>query len=122
VSGDRDKLVKSLAALRIVVGSGSFLAPGLTGATFGIDASRNPQVPYVARLFGVRDVALAYGALTSSGAEQDRWIVAGIASDLGDAVAGAAAGRGGYLGKPSTVLVTAMAVGAVAMGAAALRS
>jgi hypothetical protein len=44
----------------------------------------------------------------------------GIACDLFDALAGIAGGRGGYLPKATSVLVSATAVSAVALGVAAL--
>jgi len=50
--------VKALAGLRIMIGLASWTAPRLAGRIFGLDPEGNPQAPYLARLFGVRDVAL----------------------------------------------------------------
>jgi hypothetical protein len=72
-------------------------------------------------LFGVRDVALAVGLSTSSGTERSRWLRIGVACDLADAAAGVLASRRGELPKMATVLVTATAVGAAALGVAALQ-
>lgn len=119
---DRDGAVKALAGLRLVVGVGTWLTPRLSGSLFGIDPARNPQAPYVARLFGARDAALAAGALSSSGDAQDQWLTLGLACDLADTAAGVFAGRGGYLGKASSAMVTGAALSAVAMGVAALRA
>jgi hypothetical protein len=118
---DRAEAVKAIAGLRAAVGVGAWLAPRQSGRLFGIDPHDNPQAPYVGRLFGARDVALAYGALSSQGEAQDRWIVAGLACDLADAAAGIAGGRGGYLKPLSSVMVTATALSAAAFGAMALR-
>ena len=72
---------------------------GSPARLFGLDAAANPQSPYLARLFGVRDVALAWGALSSEGDTQRQWLLAGLACDVADALAGVAGGRGGYLPK-----------------------
>lgn len=119
---DREALVKALGGLRIAVGAGSWLTPNLSGSLFGIKASKNEQAPYVARLFGARDVGLAYGALTTTGEAQDQWLTVGLACDVADAAAGFIGGRAGYLGKASSALVTLTALSAAAMGMAALKA
>ncbi|HUB37155.1 MAG TPA: hypothetical protein VL972_10055 [Solirubrobacteraceae bacterium] len=116
------RALNALAAVRFAIGAGSWAAPRATGALFGLDAAANPQVPYVARLFGARDVALAVGALTSEGQARRQWLVAGLACDLADAAAGYAGGRAKYLPALASALVTATALSAAALGAAALAS
>jgi hypothetical protein len=98
------------------------VAPRLSGKAFGLDSDANPASPYLGRLFGARDVALAYGALSTSGEEQNRWLVAGFGCDVADAAAGIAAWRGGYLSPLSSALVTAAALNGVFLGLVALRS
>ena len=51
----------------MAIGTGSWVAPRLSGRLFGLDAVANPQLPYIGRLFGVRDVALGAGVSLSSG-------------------------------------------------------
>jgi hypothetical protein len=119
---DRQSAIKQLGAVRAVIGAGAWLAPRLSGKAFGLDANDNPQAPYLGRLFGARDVALAYGSLTTTGEAQDRWLVAGLGCDLADAAAGIAAWRGGYLSPISSLLVTGAAINAVVLGAIALRA
>lgn len=116
-----DQTVQGLLGVRGAIGAGSWLAPKLTGRLFGLDADANPQLPYVARLFGVRDAALAFGLATSSGSERSQWLRIGIACDLADAAAGVLAGRSGELPKLATVLVTGTAIGAAILGVVALR-
>ena len=118
---DRRTTITSLAALRLAVGVASWATPRVAGRLFGLDASANPQSPYLARLFGVRDVALAWGTLSSEGDTQRQWLIAGLACDLADTLAGVAGGRGGYLPKVSSVLVTGTALSAAALGASALQ-
>jgi hypothetical protein len=117
---DRKNAIGALAAVRLVIGVASWTTPRLAGRVFGLDAQANPQSPYLARLFGVRDIALAWGALGSEGAARRQWLTAGLACDVADAAAGIAGGRGGYLPKLTSVLVSGTAVSAALLGAAAL--
>jgi hypothetical protein len=119
---DNERAVSTLAGLRLAIGVASWTTPRLAGRLFGLDASANPQSPYLARLFGARDVALAWGALGSEGDARRQWLVAGFACDVADALAGIAGGRGGYLPKLTSALVSGTALSAAALGAAALRS
>jgi hypothetical protein len=118
---DRDSAIKQSSAVRAVVGAVAWIAPRPSGRLFGLDAGANPQAPYLGRLFGARDVALAYGTLTTEGEAQDRWLVASLGCDVADAAAGIAAWRGGYLSAFSGALVTAAALNGVALGLIALR-
>ena len=119
---DRDAALKQTSIVRAVVGAAAWIAPRPSGKLFGLDARANPQSPYLGRLFGARDIALAYGTLSSEGAEQDRWAIAALGCDVADAAAGIAAWRAGYLSTLSSVLVTAAALNGVALGLVALRS
>ena len=116
-----DQLIAGLIGTRSAIGVGAWVAPRLSGRLFGLDPENNPQAPYLARLFGVRDAALGYGLSTSRGAQRSLWLRIGIACDLADAAAGVFAGRRGELPKFSTVLVTGTALGAAALGVAALQ-
>lgn len=117
---NRDSAVNALAALRMTVGLASWVTPRVAGKLFGLDAKANPQSPYLARLFGARDIALAYGVLSTKGQAQRQWLVVGVACDGADALAGVAGTQGGYLPKLTGVLVTSTALLALATGAIAL--
>jgi hypothetical protein len=119
---DRETAVKQLVAIRAGVGAAAWIAPRLSGKAFGLKTDDNPQAPYLGRLFGARDVALAYGTMNTSGEDQNRWLVAALGCDIADAAAGVAAWRAGYLSTLSSVLVTAAALNGVALGLVALRS
>jgi hypothetical protein len=112
----------ALIGIRTAVGAGAWLAPRLSGRLFGLDAAANPQLPYIGRLFGIRDVALAAGLAQSSGDGRRLWLRLGIMCDVADAVAGLLAGRNGELSKLSTALVTAPALMGIGMGVAALQA
>ncbi|MGO9901554.1 MAG: hypothetical protein ACLP0J_18145 [Solirubrobacteraceae bacterium] len=111
-----------LIGLRASIGAGAWVAPGLAGRLFGLDAIANPQLPYVGRLFGVRDVALAAGLQLSSGHSRRLWLELGILCDAADTVAGFLGGRNGQISKLSTVLVTAPALLGIGLGIAGLQA
>ena len=113
--------VSTLAALRAPIGLGAWLTPRFAGRLFGLDAADNPQSPYLARLFGIRDLALAAGVTQSSGEARKLWLRIGIACDAADALAGIFGGRAGYLPKATTVLVTVPALAGLALGVVALQ-
>jgi hypothetical protein len=69
----------------------------------------------------VRDAALGWGTLTSTGETQRQWLLAGLACDTADAVAGVAGGRARYLSPFTSMLVTGTALSAAALGAVALK-
>ena len=113
-----EQIVQGLVGLRSAIGVGAWLAPRLSGRLFGLDPDANPQAPYLGRLFGARDAALAFGLSTSSGGQRLQWLRIGIACDLADAAAGMLAGRRGELPTRTTLLVTATALVAAGLGAA----
>jgi hypothetical protein len=119
---DNEQAIRSLAGLRVAVGTSAWATPRLAGKAFGLDADGNPQSPYLARLFGVRDLALGIGALATSGESRRTWLMLGVLCDAADAAAGVMAGRAGYLPKVPTVLVTGVALIAAGLGTAALAS
>jgi len=55
---ENDQTIKSLATLRVAIGASAWATPRLAGKAFGLDAAGNPQSPYLARLFGIRDIAV----------------------------------------------------------------
>jgi hypothetical protein len=121
VAGVNEKSALSvLVGLRLAVGVASWLTPRPAGKLVGLDVPANPQAPYLARLFGARDVALAWGTFSSEGDARRQWLLAGLACDAADALAGLAGARGGYLPKLTGALVTGTALSAVALGAVAM--
>lgn len=118
---DRDTALKILAGIRLAVGVGSWTTPNLSARLFGLDADGNPQAPYLARLFGVRDVALAVGPLRARRKAQENWIELGIVCDAADTVAALLGAGKGYLSPRTTAMVAAPAIAATALGVVALR-
>ncbi len=113
--------ISLLTGLRAAIGAGTWFTPRLAGRLFGLDADANPQLPYVARLFGVRDAALAAGLQSSSGQSRRVWLQLGVACDVADTAAGLLAGRRGEISPLTTALVTAPALFGVALGLSALQ-
>ena len=117
-----EQSVRNLAMLRLMVGVISYLAPNLGGKLFGLDTRGNPQAPYLARLFGIRDIALAIGALQSAGESRRQWLQLGVLCDAADVGAAALGKRGGYLPAPTAIMVGGVAAAATALGASALQA
>jgi hypothetical protein len=116
-----EPVIQQLVAGRAAIGAGAWLTPRLSGRLFGLDPDANPQAAYLGRLFGARDVALAFGLRSATGGQRANWLRIGIACDLADAAAGVLAGRRGELNTRTTVLVTGTAIVAAALGFAALK-
>jgi hypothetical protein len=94
---------RALLAARTVLGILTLLVPRLTGRAFLLDPEDNPQLPVVARMWGIRNLSLAAGMYGAAGASRGRWwrlqpVIDGldflviVAEWRRDAVPGAAAG------------------------------
>src|SRR2546423_15404488 len=112
----RDKAKDAVAIGRVVVGGGAWLAPNLSGRMFGLDPEGNPQLPYVGRLFGARDVVLGAGVLRSSRKQKDAWMTAGLACDVADVAAGARPRARGTPPPAAAALPAATAAGLARLG------
>ena len=113
--------INSLIVTRLTFGIAVWLFPRPVGRTFGFDIAVNPQMPYLTRILGTRDITLALGVLLTEGDARRQWLVAGLASDCADVVAALAGGVGGYLSKKTTALSTAAAVAPMIRGVISLR-
>jgi hypothetical protein len=108
------------AAGRFAVGATSWAAPSWATRLMGLHI-KAPAGAYWARLFGVRDAALAVGLLLSEeGDDRRRWRLMGIVSDAGDAVAGEIAARESKASGFSRWALPGAPVAAVALGIAGL--
>lgn len=84
-------LLAAMCAIRGVLATCGYLAPESLMASLGAPAESNPQMPYMVRVWAVRDIALAVLVATSSGQSLRPLLYACIAIDLTD-VASAALG------------------------------
>ena len=105
---------------RAEVGVGCAVAPNAFMKPFGADLENNPQTIYFARMFGIRDVALAVGALTSTGTARRMWLQIGIVCDAVDAVAAVIAARDGGFSTTSAVVGTALPLLGIGFGVASI--
>lgn len=112
--------ITGLGVARILIGLVSLLSPALAGRLFLLDPARNPQMEYLSRLFGSREIALGAAALATSGATRKAVVATGVAVDAADAAASALAGRNGVIGKVPAALLTGLALSAVASGTVAV--
>ena len=108
------------AAGRFAVGATSWAAPRWATQLMGLDI-KAPAGSYWARLFGVRDAALAVGLLLSDpGDDRRRWRLMGIASDTADAVAAEIAARESNAKGATRWILPGAALAAAALGVAGL--
>jgi len=110
------KPVTSISIVRIAIGALSVARPDLAAKAFRLDAPNNPQMSYMTRMFGSREVALGLVTLVSKGRTRRALSALGIAVDGSDAFAGFDAGRTGAVSQSTSGLLTAPAVLAVAGG------
>lgn len=112
--------VTGLALGRIAIGATALASPDLAGKLFRLDVAANPQLPYMSRMFGSREIALGAVTLLAKGAARRKLVALGIAVDGADAFAGYDAMRSGAVNQSVGIGLTVPAVGAVLAGAIGL--
>lgn len=113
--------VTGLALGRIAVGTIAFAKPDLAGKLFQLDVANNPQLPYLSRLFGSREIALGTLTLISRGSARRNLVLIGVAVDAADAATGYLGIKEGHVSKSTAGLLIGPAVGAVLSGLLGLR-
>ncbi|MDX1619992.1 MAG: hypothetical protein R3320_03320, partial [Nitriliruptorales bacterium] len=110
---DARLLAKLYGGARVVIGAALLLAPTQTARGWIGDDAEAPGTRVALRALGARDLVLGAGLLEALGRDKPvvRWLEAGMASDLTDAVV-SATGEG-----ERTSLAIAMAASGVALGA-----
>ena len=117
-----DDYNRLLNGSRVLVGIAAVAVPGHVFRGAGLNPRHNPQLPFVTRMFGVRDFVLGAGALGTSGEERRRWLQASVVADVVDLLAAVAGQRGGYLHTRDAVMLALPAATGTALGIAALAS
>jgi hypothetical protein len=112
--------VTGLALGRIAIGVGALASPDLASKLFRLDGANNPQLSYMTRMFGSREIALGAVTLVAKGAARRKLVALGIFVDGADAFAGYDAMRTGSVTNSVGIGLTAPALGAVIAGAIAL--
>jgi hypothetical protein len=103
-----------ILAVRFSLGPLSYLAPRFTGRVMLLPAGRNDAMPYLVRLFGIRDLALGVGALLAPQPTRQRILRYSAVIDAADAVAAVFAGTRGDI--PVAASVEAALAGSVGAG------
>ena len=111
--------VKLMAFGRLALGAVALLFPALATKLFLLDVKSNPQLPYMTRLFAIREIAVGAVTLTAPENARTSMVGLGMAVDGSDAIAGIAAARSGAVSKPAGIVLTGAALAAVAGGASA---
>ena len=111
---------RTLIAARTALGTGALLAPRQTGRLFLLDPAANPQVVFVGRMWGARNLALAAGLQGIRGPQRRATRQLNVAVDVADAIAAWLAWREGSLPAPAALLAGGTAVVATALGVASL--
>ena len=112
---------KILMSVRAAVGWSSLLLPGVVLRLFGVKGHLRAELKYALRLFGIRDVLLAYQLYQTQrpdapAEELEEVLRQGIAVDSIDAVSALVAGASKGVGPRTAVMGTGAAVFAAAMG------
>ncbi|KRF17135.1 hypothetical protein ASG90_07375 [Nocardioides sp. Soil797] len=105
---------------RLFLGALALFTPRLAAKVFGLDAARNPQLGYLNRMFGSREIALGCLTLAASGQRQRDLVLVGVAVDAADTVAGLAAGVDGSVSKKQAAFLALPALAAVVVGVMAV--
>ena len=108
--------ITGLAYGRIAIGALSLLSPSLTARLFLLNPTANPQLSYMGRMFGSREVALGLITLASTGEARKKLVQLGVAVDGADAYTGIVSAASGSVSKKAGLLLTLVAAGAVATG------
>lgn len=114
--------VTGLALGRVAIGSVALASPPLAAKLFRLDLGANPQLSYMSRMFGSREVVLGGLTLLARGRARRTLVLAGIAVDAADVAAGVLAGQEKAVSTATSASLTAPAVGAILAGVAGLRS
>jgi hypothetical protein len=113
--------VIGLSLGRIAVGTLAVANPDLVAKTLQLDASANPQLSYVTRLFGTREIALGLVTLLARGKNRRNLTVAGILVDAADGAIGYVGMKDGTVSKRTAFTLIGPAIGAVGSGLSGLR-
>jgi hypothetical protein len=110
-----------LSVARIAIGASALAAPEVVFQSFMLDPKRNPQQAFVTRMFGSREIALGVATLAAVRSGRRNWVLAGIAIDSADAVAGYLSGTTGAVPRSKGGMLAGAAVGAALLGVLALK-
>ncbi|MDI6908285.1 DUF4267 domain-containing protein [Nocardioides sp.] len=112
--------VIGLSLGRVAVGTVALANPDLAAKLFQLDPATNPQLPYLTRLFGSREIALGLITLLARDKSRRNLVLAGILVDGADAATGYLAMQEGTVSKRTALTLIVPAVGAIGSGISGL--
>jgi len=113
---------RTLAQARLVAGIGALVAPRVAARVMGIDPDANPATPYLARLFGAREVYMAAPFLMPvPGLDEAELASRAVPVDAADAVASLLAGLRGHLPWRAAIPATLAGAAGTWLGTVAAR-
>lgn len=110
--------LRTMALGRVALGALALASPGAAARSFGMTDAVTPELRYMARVFGIRAIALGSGYLLSDGDARRLWQRLAFMCDVSDTVTGAGHVRLGDLPGPAAGALTAMTGTYAAFGAA----
>jgi len=113
---DSAQLRRILVGTRLTLGFISFLLPRTMMGLFGISAARNASGPFIARLFGIREMLMAYQLYQASDAELEEVLRQGIMVDGADTLGAMLSLLRGEISFRTFLLLSAAAGSAIATG------
>jgi hypothetical protein len=113
--------VIGLSLGRVAVGTVALANPDLAAKALQLDASANPQLSYVTRLFGTREIAIGLVTVLARGKTRRNLVIAGILVDAADAATGYLGVKDGTISKKSAFTLIGPAIGAIGSGLSGLR-
>src|SRR5688500_13702091 len=96
-----------IAAARLAIGGAALTVPTLGARLLRLDPVANPQLPYLIRLFGSREIVVGATVLLATGAARRHLVLAGVAVDAADAAATVLAVRSGAIDRSTGTTLTA---------------
>lgn len=112
--------VIGLSLGRIAVGAVAVANPALAARALHLDGAANPQLSYVTRLFGTREIALGLATLVTTGKSRRTLTALGILVDAADAGTGYLGMKEGVVTQKTALTLMVPAVGAVGSGISGL--
>jgi hypothetical protein len=109
--------LKTMALGRLVLGALALASPGVAARSFGMDEKLTPELNYMARIFGIRAIALGSGYLLSDGNSRRLWQRLAFACDVSDTITGIGHMRRDDLPGGSATALTALTGSYAAFGA-----
>ena len=110
--------LKAMALGRLALGALTLASPGTAARSFGMTQTITPELTYMARIFGIRAIALGSGYLLSDGSSRRLWQRLAFACDVSDTITGIGHMRREDLPGESALALTALTGTYAAFGAA----